>query len=83
MNPILQAVISRVVSEINSRCPVCDGRLATVSSGKHRRRRCVTCGADAPLRLSGHAARGRRFEADARERRPVRWPSQRPRRARS
>ena len=83
MNPILQAVISRVVSEINSRCPVCDGRLETVSSGKHRRRRCVTCGADVPLRLSRHAARGRRFEADAHERRPVRWPSQRRSRART
>ena len=83
MNPILQAVISRVVSEINSRCPVCDGRLATVSSGKHRRRRCVTCGADVPRRVSGHATSGRRSDGDAHARRPFRWPSQRPRRARS
>ena len=31
MNPIFQAVISRVVAELNTRCAVCGGRLETVS----------------------------------------------------
>jgi tRNA(Ile2) C34 agmatinyltransferase TiaS len=83
MNPIFQAVMSRVVSELNNRCPVCDGRLETVSSGKHQRRRCVTCGADVPRRVSGHATSSRRIHGDAHARRPFRSPSQRLRRARS
>ena len=83
MNPIFQAIISSVVSELNRRCPACDGRLETVTSGKHQRRRCVTCGADAPRRVSEHATRGRRIEGDTRARWPFRWPSQRRSRARS
>jgi hypothetical protein len=83
MNPIFQAVMSRVVAQISSRCPVCDGRLETVSSGKHRRRRCVTCGADVPRRVSGHPTSGRPYEGGARARRPFRWPSQRRSRGRS
>ena len=48
MNPELQVVLSRIVSELNRRCKVCDGRLVLVVSGKHRRRRCERCGADLP-----------------------------------
>ena len=83
MNPIFQAVMSRVVAELNSRCPVCDGRLETVSSGKHRRRRCVMCGADVPGRASNHPTRARLFGRGTRANRPVRWPAQRLSRPRS
>lgn len=82
MNPIFQAVISRVVMELNRRCPVCDGRLEIVRSGKHLRRRCATCGADVASRASIDATTVRRVDRDAHTKRPLRRQAQRRRRAR-
>jgi hypothetical protein len=83
MNPIFQVVINRVVSELNSRCRVCDGRLEVATSGKHKRRRCARCGADAaPPRASSGSAFGVPAADETRGTRPVRWPSLRRGRAR-
>jgi tRNA(Ile2) C34 agmatinyltransferase TiaS len=83
MNPILQAVMSRVISKLASRCPVCDGRLRMVSSGKHQRLRCVTCGADVPRHVRGNPTRDRRADEDVPASLPLRRPSHRRRRTRS
>jgi uncharacterized paraquat-inducible protein A len=83
MNPIFQMVIYRVVSDLNSRCPACDGRLEVVTSGKHGRRRCERCGADAtPRRATSGSTAGAHTGGAVRGTRLFRWPSLRRGRAR-
>jgi hypothetical protein len=60
MNPIFQAVVQRIVSDRNSRCPECG------------RRRCDSCGADVRPR---RARRGRYVDTTVRPRRSFRWPA--------
>jgi hypothetical protein len=60
MNPIFQAIVQRIATYPNSRCPEC---------GRHR---CNSCGADVRPR---RATRGRYVDTTVRPRRSFRWPA--------
>lgn len=83
MNPMYLAVMSRVIANRASRCPICDSRIQTVSSGKHHRRKCVTCETDVAARAAAVPPATRRTDASTGADRVFRLPSRRRQSARS